>query len=393
MQTANHQQELDGAVSDIERTAQAVEDYVRSLAPDTADSLRVAGRSSLGRRVSALPCSDAPGIAAAAANDLPTAIFAYALASAAVAASALRARRIEEAVYSADVAMALIGMPEARVIHAVIDALMDIGIPHTALDPDLEGAVLGARPKGLSSYEIIGSATQVDANDLSLSDFRAKYFAKDWPIVIRGCARNWTACEKWKSPSYLNKLCGSRTVPVELSETSDGSSLQESFMSMSSVLRAMLRTEGNEFGLGKVYLAQHPLFDYIPRLAQDITHPKYVAVGGSEKAELVNVWMGTAGTGTRLHFDSMDNLLVQVVGWKRVTLFAPDQTPNLHVASHGDNFSPVDVENPDKSAHPRFSAAVGETLILGPGDALYLPATHWHFIRALTASISVNFWF
>ena len=30
--------------------------------------------------------------------------------------------------------------------------------------------------------------------------------------------------------------------------------------------------------------------------------------------------------------------------------------------------------------------------ILGPGDALYLPSDHWHYVQSLTSSISISFW-
>lgn len=55
--------------------------------------------------------------------------------------------------------------------------------------------------------------------------------------------------------------------------------------------------------------------------------------------------------------------------------------------------SPVRVEAPDLAAYPAFAQAEYEEAILGPGDMLYLPRSHWHYVRALTTSVSVNFWF
>jgi Cupin-like domain len=183
-----------------------------------------------------------------------------------------------------------------------------------------------------------------------------------------------------------------------------------------------------------VYLAQHPLFDYVRALEGDFAVPKYAAAGGGAEGDvLVNVWMGGAGTGTRLHCDTADNLLVQVVGTKAVTLFDACETPNLHVRA-GDNFSPVDVDDPDYEAHPRLRDARATSCVLQPGDALYvprgppssgclppvaaaagltralsalipppvrrrsaaaryIPAGCWHWLRARSPSISVNFWF
>ena len=31
--------------------------------------------------------------------------------------------------------------------------------------------------------------------------------------------------------------------------------------------------------------------------------------------------------------------------------------------------------------------------VLAPGDMLFLPKSVWHYVRSLTTSVSVNFWF
>ncbi len=100
---------------------------------------------------------------------------------------------------------------------------------------------------------------------------------------------------------------------------------------------------------------------------------------------------------------------MQVAGYKYVRLYAPDQAPLLYVgrteASEGSaaglqsarlaaqrNVSPVDVAAPDAARFPRFADAVYCEAVLGPGEALFIPAQTWHYVRSLTTSISVNFW-
>lgn len=58
------------------------------------------------------------------------------------------------------------------------------------------------------------------------------------------------------------------------------------------------------------YLAQHSIFEHLPELQDDIREPKIWREG----YEMRNIWMGTRGTVTPLHFDSMDNLFCQVAG-------------------------------------------------------------------------------
>ena len=84
-------------------------------------------------------------------------------------------------------------------------------------------------------------------------------------------------------------------------------------------------------------------------------------------------------------------------------LYDRKQTPYLYVnkakgASTNDvaaqgNISPVEVESPDLSAYPLFDQAQYEETVLLPGDMLYIPAKHWHYVRSLSPSFSVNFWF
>jgi hypothetical protein len=60
---------------------------------------------------------------------------------------------------------------------------------------------------------------------------------------------------------------------------------------------------------GVCYLAQHPLFDQLHALCNDFSVPKICSFG---KLQHINAWLGSGGTVTPLHFDSYDNVLAQV---------------------------------------------------------------------------------
>jgi lysine-specific demethylase 8 len=84
-----------------------------------------------------------------------------------------------------------------------------------------------------------------------------------------------------------------------------------------------------------------------------------------------------------------------VVGSKYIRLYAPDQTPKLYANTHTltSNTSQVDCENPDLTRFPLFSSAEYWECVLGEGATLYIPPGWWHYVRSLSVSFSVSFWF
>ena len=84
----------------------------------------------------------------------------------------------------------------------------------------------------------------------------------------------------------------------------------------------------------------------------------------------------------------MDNILIQVVGRKRVILFSPQDALNLYLT--GDKSEVVDIDNPDLEKYPKFRNAIKYECILNPGDAIYIPALWFHNVIALDYSVAVN---
>lgn len=369
----------------------AVTALVETVKGSIADDLRLEGRSRIARQVLSLPSDAAEAIIAHASNDLPACSRALAVASASASARFAEIGELKKAVRAADVAMVMFGMPAAIVVRELVEEIE----PHVISNRNVEKRFLQAPLGHVRKREAVtlpGSLTEkcaeVHVSDLSIEAFRA-HFEGDRPLIIRGCASSWPATKTWCRDGYLDSRYGHRTVPVELS-TGDGE-IEEQFYLLGDVLRKMRESDGKE----SIYMAQHPLFDYLPQLEHDVVQPKYMLVVGKERADLTNVWMGTEGSGSKLHFDSADNLLVQIVGEKMVVLISADQSNLLYRKSAPSpvNISPVNVQNPDLQVYPNFARARGQLARLMPGDALYIPAQHWHWVKACSASISVNFWF
>lgn len=99
-------------------------------------------------------------------------------------------------------------------------------------------------------------------------------------------------------------------------------------------------------------------------------------------------WLGPRGTLTPWHHDLTNNLLVQVVGRKRVRMaptWASDRMKNSrHCFSDWAN-EPLPAGPGDADTPP-----VLETVI-GPGEAVFLPVGWWHQVEALDLSASMSF--
>lgn len=52
----------------------------------------------------------------------------------------------------------------------------------------------------------------------------------------------------------------------------------------------------------------------------------------------------------------------------------------------------VDLDGPDLLNFPEFEKASGMEYILEEGDMLYIPPKWWHYVKSLSPSFSVSFW-
>lgn len=232
-------------------------------------------------------------------------------------------------------------------------------------------------------------------------------------------------------------------VPVETGRSYTDDSWGQKIMPFGEFMDKFMLHDTNTTG----YLAQHDLFAQIPALRNDIAIPDYCysdlpnpAIGEQEALPenrdspsevYINIWLGPANTISPLHTDPHHNILVQVLGQKYVRLYAPSQTPNLYPrgkeggsAEQGEheqdddelgidmsNTSQVDigigmrvVENKGfervneeqklefSKQFPNFRDADFVEGVLNAGECLFIPRGWWHYVRSLSTSISVSFW-
>jgi hypothetical protein len=105
------------------------------------------------------------------------------------------------------------------------------------------------------------------------------------------------------------------------------------------------------------------------------------------------VWVGLSPGG--MHCDFFNNILVQVNGRKRITIFLPSESDAICQGHFPELPNKIDVmaqENID--AFPALKDAMGYDIDLEPGDAIIIPSAAYHAPQALsTDSISVNTFF
>jgi lysine-specific demethylase 8 len=263
---------------------------------------------------------------------------------------------------------------------------------------------------------------------MDVAEFQAHLDASLTPIIIPGAIDHWPAATKWSDVEYLLEctLNGRRMVPIEIGSSYTDDGWSQKIVSFAEFVEAYL-TPSKPVDVG--YLAQHDLFTQIPALQDDILVPDYCYAlppnvkddenGGNDEdrgyaAPLMNAWLGPKGTKTPLHTDPYHNIFCQVMGYKYVRLYAPDQTRFLYPRKPEEsgvsmeNTSSVDLfhlrpESEPQAGraaraqelhleYPLFGDAVYQEAILGPGECLYIPLGWWHYLESLTPSFSVSFW-
>lgn len=251
------------------------------------------------------------------------------------------------------------------------------------------------------------------------------------PVIIQGALNHWPARNErpWSSPSYLlsKTLGGRRLVPIELGRSYVDEGWGQKIITFKEFMEHyILNPQSSALATG--YLAQYDLFAQIPFLRKDISIPDYCFTSpppphhSSPLAEkhsklpqldepLLNAWFGPAGTISPLHTDPYHNILSQVVGRKYIRLYAPRESEKLYARGVEDggvdmgNTSSLDIgvlagwdgteeeKGEAQAKFPLFCEAEFVDCILEAGECLYIPMGWWHYVRSLSVSFSVSFWF
>jgi len=226
---------------------------------------------------------------------------------------------------------------------------------------------------------------------LPRDEFFARYYAAERPVVLPKFASHWKAVTRW-SPQHFKQRFGA--VEVQMTSGREGDPdydmNREKYFAPTTmgafVDRVVAQPKSNDFYL--IARNHNTARNELQPLWDDIDW----SFGWLERAHAPKgsaLWFGPAGTITPLHHDTSSILFVQVYGEKKLVLASPTEIALLDGARA--MYADLDPERPDFKKHPSHKDVLLHDVVLGPGDALFIPAGWWHYVRALSVSISLAF--
>lgn len=222
-------------------------------------------------------------------------------------------------------------------------------------------------------------------------DFLRDFYAPGRPAVITGQLESWPASRLWNE-EYLTSVLGDAIVEFQggRKDAEHFERYKDSFsrqLPFSDFMKLISKEGGNDAYLTAYNSRLNEAA--LQALERDVLPmPELLAENGTAKGMF---WIGPAGTFTPLHHDLTNNLLVQVVGRKRVILVDALSLPRMYNDQHV--FSQVeDLTDPglDLARFARLQDVAAHDVLLEPGQMLYIPLGWWHQVHALDFSVSIT---
>lgn len=272
-------------------------------------------------------------------------------------------------------------------------------------------------------------------DDIESRAFRRKFYNQQ-PVVLKNAVKNWRPCNFW-SPAYLKTALEQAFDWLQVLEASDNKHFVDNsdFTTRRAILpgefiyhvfsnqevsvsdeetektkkeqcfrdkkRLYLRTLSMPDALypdiaaadqiqslrSKIYFTRDPQTDSVDEFASKVF-----------RQDTMQLWVGTSGNITPLHYDRNHGLLAQILGDKSVILFSHEQTSSLYpfpsysLKSHLSriNFRNMKDEAELLDSFPKFSRAQPYSCVISPGDILYTPPFWWHDVTSRENCVSVT---
>lgn len=226
------------------------------------------------------------------------------------------------------------------------------------------------------------------SKDISVEEFRRKYFNPQKPVVIRGLANLQPAGEKWTMDYFKSEM---GDIEVDLYDDRNKrhkeqtTTVPDTTMPFRDYLDVINKDEPTPF---RMFLFN--LYKHRPQLRQEFKVPDLVSKGPLKK--LGFMFFGGKDSAVRMHYDIDRScvLLTQFLGQKRVVLFPPEYTDLLYTLPYNTH-SNADIDNPDYEKQPGLKYVKGIEVILDHGDAVFMPSGWFHFNTYLNGGMGVSY--
>ncbi len=279
---------------------------------------------------------------------------------------------------------------------------------------------------------------------LDPEEFSQSFLLQNRPVIIRGAIAHWPAIQKW-SPEYLRTMVEGAKVVIQSKSDYGPSGSKRHFeeskeTDFAEVVDMMTLDDAPDLS----YVRQTRVWKDIEPLVADVQPLRY---GPANLAKTDgNLWIGPAGTIAQMHWDPGHNLFAQIRGEKKWILVPPSESHMTYankfslseiiqdsgvrerfpafvenmertmassasvedLVGHGFSDSErrliyswlaqmnncdVNAEEPDPEKTPLFLTAHRHEGMLKAGDLMFIPIGWRHFVRSMSASISMNWFF
>ena len=229
--------------------------------------------------------------------------------------------------------------------------------------------------------------------NLDRQTFLDEHYAVSRPVIVAGALAGWPALN-WM-PETLKRRLGDVEVEYQAGRSSDAAFEEKmaahtrrgpfsAFIDQITAPGAGNDVYMTAYNAARNSAALAPLAADLGNLDAFLT-PTGGALDGMP-------WIGAAGSFTPLHHDLTNNLIVQVVGRKRLRLAPPSETAKLGNARHVySDARDLDDPNLDFAKFPRLKDLRLYDVLLEPGEMIFVPVGWWHQVRALEFSITLTY--
>lgn len=209
-----------------------------------------------------------------------------------------------------------------------------------------------------------------------------RFYRTNQPYVLKGWANRWSAFSKpWSAERFIKEFSA---IEVEVTE---GRESRRDFDPQAHLLKQ--KTTLGAFA-ARVLNVQEPTNDFylIARnhaFKQTGLYPllneidEELILDPKQRIKQSALWFGPEGTFTPLHHDTCNIMFVQMWGEKRIDLLPPYRFDLFETALN--MYATLDLR-----LKPQLEQ---RTVILKPGDALFIPIGWWHQVEALSHSTSL----